>query len=691
MYAAQFFPILISRIIFGYYICALLKQFCYMNFRLIITAIFFLSTSCLYAQTDTLSEVIIQENEAHSAWKDQDRNATVLSRNMTDTLSEIIIQENRIQTAWKDQNRNVTVLDRQQIARLPVKSVNELLSAIAGIDVRQRGAWGTQADIGIDGGSFDQTLVLLNGVKISDPQTGHNMMNLPVPLAAIERIEVLRGPAARIYGINALAGVINIITKKPDQQGISAHIYGGSSFRKDDSTGQTYTGMGAEVFAGWSGKIWNQQIGLSHARGNGYRYNTGFRQTKLMYQNQISASDKVALSLSGGYVDNSFGANGYYSAPGDIESEEAVQTALGSVAATIQLNSFWEMKPRIAYRYNKDDYIFTRKKPEAYRNIHETNTIDAELNNTFRTKAGSFGLGLEWRNENIHSARLGDNQRDNFGIFGEYQWNYRERFSLNAGAYVNYNSAYGWNVFPGLDLGWRFLNDFRIYANVGTGERLPTYTDLYYVGPSNIGNPDLKPEQMLQAEGGVHYGRGRWNGRAGYFYRYGNQFIDWARSDTSQLWQPENYNELLTHGITFALEYRFSGEKKDVDFQAGLSYTYLAPKAGTVTDGNGNSVLSKYTINSLKHQLCAHAGLLLLQHLNIELTGRYHERLNAAAVADYSLQSYFLADMRIAYTLTNWSFYADLSNIGDVQYIDAGVAPMPGRWMTVGLKWNCWK
>lgn len=639
-----------------------------MNFRLLITAGLMLLTSGLYAQTDSVNN------------------------KMTDTLSEIIIQENRIQTAWKDQNRNITVLDREQIARLPVKSVNELLSVISGIDVRQRGAWGTQADIGIDGGSFDQTLVLLNGVKISDPQTGHNMMNLPVPLAAIERIEVLRGPAARIYGINALAGVINIITKKPDQRGVSAHIYGGSSFRKDDSTQQTYTGMGAEVFAGWSGKMLNQQLGLSHSRGNGYRYNTGFQQTKLMYQNQVNASGKVSLAMSGGYVNNAFGANGYYSAPGDVESEEAVQTALGSVAATIQMNSFWQMKPRISYRYNKDDYIFIRQKPEVYHNIHETNTLDAELNNTFHTKAGAFGLGLEWRNENIHSARLGDNQRDNFGIFGEYQWNYRERFSLNAGAYVNYNSAYGWNVFPGLDLGWRFLNDLRIYANVGTGERLPTYTDLYYVGPSNVGNPDLKPEQMLQAEGGIRYNQGRWNGHAGYFYRYGSRFIDWARSDTSQPWRPENYNELLTNGITLAMNYHFaSGEKKNFDIQAGLSYTYLAPKASTVTDGSGNPVLSKYTINSLKHQLCVHAGLLLLQHLNIELTGRYHERLNAAVVAAYSLQSYFLADMRIAYTLTNWSFYADISNIGDVQYIDAGVAPMPGRWMTVGLKWNCWK
>ncbi len=639
-----------------------------MNFRLISTAGLLLCTQALFAQTKTSDS------------------------NMTGSLSEVIIQENRMQTALKDQNRNITIIDREQIARLPAKSVNELLTMVSGIDVRQRGAWGAQADIGIDGGSFDQTLVLLNGVKINDPQTGHNMMNLPVPLTSIERIQVLRGPAARIYGINALAGVINIITKKPAQRGITAQVYGGSNFRKDDSTQKTYSGMGAEVFAGWSGKKLNQQIGLSHSRGNGYRYNTGFQNTKLMYQNQVAASDKISVEILGGYVDNAFGANGYYSPPGDVESDETIQTALGSVAATMQINSFWQMKPRVSYRFNKDDYIFIRQKPEVYHNVHETNALDVELNNTFQTKAGQFGLGLEWRNENIHSARLGNNQRDNFGVFGEYQINYHHRFSLNAGAYVNYNSAYGWNVFPGLDLGWRFLKDFRLYANVGTGQRLPTYTDLYYVGPSNIGNPDLKPEQMLQAEGGVRYYHNRWNARAGYFYRYGSQFIDWARSDTSQPWRPENYNKLSTNGITFALDYGFDpASGKDVDFQGGISYTFLSPKAGVMTPENGTAILSKYTINSLKHQLCIRAGLLLFQHISLEMTGRYYERFNSPLVAGYSLKSYFLTDVRLAYSVSDWNIYADLSNLTDVRYIDAGVAPMPGRWMTIGLKWNCWK
>src|SRR5690606_12287921 len=116
-------------------------------------------------------------------------------------------------------------------------SVNELLSYVAGVDLRQRGPFGTQSDVSIDGSTFDQVLVLINGVKMSDPQTGHHLTNVPIPLSSIDHIEILRGPAARIYGVNALAGAINIITRVPAQTEVSAQVYTGSSFKTDTATG----------------------------------------------------------------------------------------------------------------------------------------------------------------------------------------------------------------------------------------------------------------------------------------------------------------------------------------------------------------------------------------------------------------------------------------------------------------------
>src|SRR5699024_8866634 len=143
-------------------------------------------------------------------------------------LEEVIIQGNRLEIAYNESSRDIQIITHEEISKLPVRSVNELLAYVGGVDIRQRAPFGGQADISIDGGTFEQTLVLLNGIKLIDDQTAHIMMNIPVPVDAIERIEILRGAAARVYGINALTGAINIVTKKESKSFLSAKLYSGS-------------------------------------------------------------------------------------------------------------------------------------------------------------------------------------------------------------------------------------------------------------------------------------------------------------------------------------------------------------------------------------------------------------------------------------------------------------------------------
>src|SRR5690554_309357 len=168
---------------------------------------------------------------ASPAWaQSTDSSPTAEPDSAAIALHEVLVTENRMLIPFNRLNRNVQLLGREQIEALPARSINELLSYATGVDIRQRGPFGTQADLSIDGGTFEQTLVLVNGMKILDPQTGHNSLNLPIPTDAIERIEIIRGPAARIYGINSLTGAINIVTKKPESDGLATHLFGGSSF-----------------------------------------------------------------------------------------------------------------------------------------------------------------------------------------------------------------------------------------------------------------------------------------------------------------------------------------------------------------------------------------------------------------------------------------------------------------------------
>jgi len=591
------------------------------------------------------------------------------------SLSEIIIEQGRLQIPFSKQNRNVTIIDQEVIKTLPVKSINEILTYVAGVDMRQRGPWGVQSDVSIDGGTFDQTLVLLNGIKITDPQTGHNMMQIPVNPDAIERIEILKGAAARIYGINALNGAINIITKKPGGNSLIVHSYAGTSFKKDTSNRKLFGGYGVEVTANLSGKKTSHLLSISHAQSSGYRYNTGFQNEKIFYENNIRLGKNNTLNFLSGFTYNDFGANGFYAAPKDVESKEKVQVAVAGVSATFPVNKFWTVRPRISYRYSHDDYIFIRQKPEYYHNRHATNVLDAEINNTFYTGIGNFGLGAEVASEAINSNSLGKHERINSGFFAEYSFNKINNFLLNVGAYTNYNSDFGWQFLPGLDVGYTVMKNVRVFANAGTGQRLPTYTDLYYKGPVNIGNDNLKPEHSVHTEAGIKYNTTSLNASVSYFHRNTTDFIDWVKDAINQPWQPQNFSEIKAKGLSIMTDYRLP-DAGSFKILMGLSYTWLHLQKA---NSDKTNKISQYALENLRNQLAARVNVGF-NKFECTLTGKYQQRVNS--------KSYTLLDARFAFSGKRYKIYSDLNNITNVTYIDAGAVPMVGRWVTVGAKWR---
>lgn len=596
------------------------------------------------------------------------------------TDSTIVVLGQHIQIPFSAQNRNIAVLDKAVLQSIPAQSVSELLSYVAGVDVRRRGVDGAQEDISLNGGTFDQTLILLNGIKIIDPQTGHNMMNLPVSLDAIQRIEVLKGPAASAYGVNAINGAINIITHQPKKTGGTVHAYSGSSFKKNSHSSKLYSNLGFGATASLTNKNSNHFISLSTIQSNGYRYNTPINNDKIFYSNKINMGSGN-VKMMGGFVYNNFGANGFYSAPKDKHSQETVQTAVAAAQGHFKITDFWFLHPSIGYRHNDDDYILNREHPEAYENRHFTNTVDAALKNSFYTAAGTFGLGVEYRNGGINSSNLGDHDRTNLGFFGKYSLNMIPKLLVNAGLYINYNNELGWNWMPSINTGYQASDNFRLFANAGTGLRLPTYTDLYYKGPVNIGNDQLKPEKAWQVTSGIKYSKAKFNASASYFYRNTSDFIDWVKDQISDPWHTRNYQNIKTQGISLSGNYRIlSGAFSGCGLLLGLSYTWLYPRLTRGEKARGQGKISHYALENLRNQLAVHIKTTFLNRIGFSAGGKYQQRVN--------YKDYFLLAARLSAKTDKFQFYIDASNLLNVQFIEAGAVPMPGSWFTLGAKWH---
>ena len=575
-------------------------------------------------------------------------------------MDEVIINENRFNTPISKQNRNVYVITSETIKTLPARTLQEILQYANGVDIRQRGPFGTQADLSVDGRRFEETVVLLNGAKVIDSQTAHNMLNLPLPVEAIERIEIVRGPAARIYGINSLTGAINIITKKPTDSGFMVSTYAGSNFVKDtQDTGDTFYGTGVQAGAVLGKEKQQHLIFASHDKSNGYRYNTAFENNKIFG--------------SAGSFNNGFGANGFYAAPGDLNSTEIVQTTFANIQSKHAITENWKIMPRVTYRYNYDDYRYLgNDNLNVGRSQHYTNSIAGELNSTVKLSKGEIGFGAEFRNENIHSSNIGDHDRENVGIYAEYRTSFTEKLDVNVGTYLNYNSDYKWQIYPGIDASYAITDQFKIIGNVGTSQRIPSFTDLYLKQTGNIGNVDLDSENAFQSEIGFKYNKNALSFNANYFYRKIDNYIDWMRNATTTPWQSQNTGDLNTNGINLRGTYRLEFSK-DSKLNILLAYTYLDSEFKS----SRTEIYSKYLISSLKHQITNTIDYQF-KNLSVSFATRFNERITGP--------SYWVNDFRISQSINKFTIFLDGQNIFNAVYYETGAVPLPSRWFTLGVK-----
>ncbi|RAI84176.1 TonB-dependent receptor plug domain-containing protein [Algoriphagus yeomjeoni] len=582
----------------------------------------------------------------------------------TQDLGEVLIQENRIQIPFSKQSRNISLVSKLQLETTPARSLAEVLSFVPGVDIRQRGVTGVQSDVSIRGGSFEQTLMLLNGIKLSDPQTGHHMMNIPVPLVNIDRVEVLKGPASRVFGQNAYAGAINVITELSDKSYARVQGYAGDF------------GMKGINFAG-SLPIGNykQNLAISYDDSNGHWYNSDYQVSNIFYEGGLNMNEKNELKGMVAYTDRSFGANGFYSSSFP-DQWESVQTTLASLSHTLTQNNFY-LNTRAYFRRNTDEYVLRRNEPSFYQNFHTTDVFALEANGKFDTKLGTTGFGLETRKEAIESTNLGNRARVLTGIFLEQLVNLGSKADLRAGVYSNYYSEYGWKHFPGAEFGFQATTDLRLYSGYGISYRIPTYNDLYYVGPTNIGNDQLQPEQAQNFEIGVKWSKSGLFAELVYFSRSTDNLIEWTRPDADTPWQPQNFSEVKFNGIEASLNYRVSPNGQVVQVkELNLSYNYI--NADLI---NQPGIETRYALTALNNQAIGGVLVGIGQKLEWNTKMRYVERMNQ--------DPYFLLDMRVDYNRTGKiGVFTEASNITNEDYVEAGTVQMPGRWFRAGFMLN---
>ena len=580
-----------------------------------------------------------------------------VSQQDTTNLKEVIVSTSKLEIPFSKNFRTVTVISSNYIKNSPATNVSDLLQEITGIDVRRRGVGGIQGDLYIRGGGFDQTLLLVDGMKMDDVQTGHHTLNMILPLYLIERIEIIKGPAARIFGQNAFNGAINIVTKD-----VLGEI-GKADFRVNEISYGSFEQKNISA----STKIITSKvktlISYSGNRSDGYRHNTDFKKNNYFVKSSIK-SNGFPVDIIASFTENKFGANGFYASPSATEQYEETQASLIGLSTSIKSQKVI-FSPKLYWRRGQDEYIYIRDNPSVYRNLHKTNKVSAELSGSYFSNSGVTGFGIDLSTVNISSNNLGEHDRNTVSAYIDHTFKlFDEKLVVSPGISASYFSDMSFHSFPGIDLGYNLNSSFKLYSNIGKTYRIPTYTDLYYSDRTTIGNENLNPESAISTELGFKYDTSNLKITGALFNREAKNIIDYVKENENDLWSAVNIGSLKTTGFELDFRYNFKNQN-----YFNLGYTNIKDN-NYVTNIN----FSKYSLNSFKHQLVSKLNLSYLKNISHSIVYKYLER------SDNS--NYSILNSKITYKK---GLFIYVNNILDEAYSETNLVPMPGRNFLVGI------
>lgn len=474
------------------------------------------------------------------------------------TTQTVIVTASSDPLALAGSDRTVVVLD-PKAHPLAFEALPDVLRQDSSLNLQERGPAGVQADVSIRGVTFEESLILLNGMRVDDPQTGHFNLDIPVPLDAIHRAEVLHGAGSAFYGSDAIAGAVDLITEEPEGaangQGTRLSLRARAGYGSFQSTEH-------RVIADYAGHRFSEELAGSRDTSAGFMVDRNYRSEALSSESwlhtQLGTTD-VLLAGS----DRPFGANQFY---GPYESSEHTKGWL----AMLEQQFGERMQAGLSYRRHSDVFILEVNDPAFYENNHIDEAWQGVVRRTDRLRNGVLlSTGIDGETDTIRSSSLGQhgrNQGAGYAVLDLRNW---QQLTLSIGGREEVFSGGSNDFSPTFAAGYRLRANLRLRASTGHAFRLPTYTDLYYSDPTSVGNQNLQPETSWSYEAGAVWSP---SGRAslevtGFQNRLGNS-IDYVKTSPKARYQATNTGAVAFSGAETALHLRVPGNQ-----QLELAYT----------------------------------------------------------------------------------------------------------------------
>jgi vitamin B12 transporter len=587
---------------------------------------------------------------------------------VNETLPDTVVTATRTAQSADATLASVSVITRQDIERLQAQSLPDVLRGVAGLTISNSGGAGKATSVHLRGTNSDHVLVLVDGIKSGSATTGTASFQ-DIPVAQIERIEIVRGPRASLYGSEAIGGVIQIFTRK----GGGALTPSFSATAGSYGTFNSMFGLSGGGEQGWFNTKLNQQniTGFNACNGkpapgaagcrvdepdkDGYRNSSLGLRGGYLFDNGVTADFNALLANSASKSDGSIFAG---------NETKAAQQVLGG-SAQFAAAEQWHMTLRGGRSQDNSDLFFNGLYIDRYNTQRDSM---AWQNDIALDSQQLISAGLDYQQDRIESRRAyAQVARSNRALFGQYQGDFGAH-SLQASLRRDSNQQFGGHDTAGLGYGYAINDTMRLTASYGTAFKAPTFNQLYYPG---FGSAALRPELSRSVEVGIagHGTFGKWSLNA-----YQTDITDLIGFDAS--FTPVNINTARLNGLEGQLQTQFA----DWDINGTLTLQDPRQTSGV----NQGKLLNRRATEAMRIETACGFGAWRLAASLYAESRRFDDLANTQRLGGYGL-----LDLRAEYRLAQgWSMQGRIDNLLDKRYETAQFYNQPGRGLYFTLNYQ---